>query len=183
MASSVASEPERTRLVQPARWVLQPSFITLGERSASPGFHSLSMGLLLPQTALESVACINNSTSPNNPQMESWWEWLEFGFVFTSMPPYFQSSSHKGKKNLKFLEGRSMVEENNRHIWTFWCLPAVPDYRRNLVICICILLNFLLHSGSHGRRIKQVLGLSTIMTSYRQKKLFPDVSYPFPMQN
>lgn len=43
------------------------------------------------------------------------------------------------------------------------------------------LLNLFLHSRSHGRQMKQVF--STLMTSYRQKELFPDVLYPFPMQN
>lgn len=83
-------------------------------------------GTFITTDCSQSVARITNSTSPNNPQMESWWEWLEFSFVFKSTPPYFQSSS-QGEKNVKFFEGRSMVEENNRRIWMFWCLPAVPD--------------------------------------------------------
>lgn len=37
-----------------------------------------------------SVACITNSTSPNNLQMESWWESLEFSSVFTSTPPFLK---------------------------------------------------------------------------------------------
>ncbi len=68
-----------------------------------------------------SVARITNSTSPNNLQMESWWESLEFGSVFTSTPPFLKLQPGK------IFGGRSMPEENNRRIWTFWCPHAVPD--------------------------------------------------------
>lgn len=124
-----------------------------------------------------SVARITNSTSPNNLQMESWWESLEFGSVFTSTPPFLKLQPGKilqgninawGKQQAHLdilMSARcSRLEEESSYLYLY-------------------LLNLSVHSRSHGRHMEQVFSLSTLMTSYRQKELFPDVSYPFPMQN
>lgn len=107
-----------------------------------------------------SVACITNSTSPNNLQMESWWESLEFSSVFTSTPPFLKLQPGKilrGKINawgkqqahLDILMSArcSRLEEKSSYLYLY-------------------LLNLSLHSRSHGWQMEQVFGLSTIMTSY-----------------
>lgn len=90
----------------------------------------------------------------------------------------FLSKAPAGKK---ILGGRSMPEENNRRILDILMSARCSRLEKESSYLYLYLLNLSLHWRSHGGQLEQVF--STLMTSYRQKELFPDVLYPFPMQN